>query len=392
MAKIIHILPHNIEGFMAGDYSNFDHHSSRFLAKIADFWQKQNPSLVLNQELWTLSKKLKEPQTFQHQKGFAVKLFPISNRLPLPLETSKALLNEVKNYQAQEPIVWHLHSYYLLMNDFLAAALAKRKQKYVMHFRGAGFSQSPKGFFYSLYHYLIGLRLAFKKASYLFIQNQDEIKRIKRWRLAKEQQIVYFPNTVPLANLASPSQRNQDSLKQQWKLLIAGRAEKITNSPANMKALNKILKQNQQCLLEIAGLKTENQLLNKLKASFPKQVVLTSWLDKKTLLAKFQQADLLLYITEKEGSPMGLIEALSQGLPAISFDTEGVRDVVQNNFNGYLIKDIKELPDKIKEAANQPQKLSAMRANALNHIKSHFADELYFPKLIEMYLSLIHNS
>jgi glycosyltransferase involved in cell wall biosynthesis len=84
---------------------------------------------------------------------------------------------------------------------------------------------------------------------------------------------------------------------------------------------------------------------------------------------------------------MGLIEAQSQGLPVISFDAEGVRDIIKNGFNGYLVNNIQELPIKIKELLGDPQKLRIFSQNAVENIKKNFIDEKYFPKLIDVYLN-----
>ena len=82
MPKIIHILAHNIEDFITGDYSSFDNHTIRFMEKINKFSNNK-----YEQELWLLSKK-DFSTTVTHKKGFKIRLFPISIKLPLPLEIS----------------------------------------------------------------------------------------------------------------------------------------------------------------------------------------------------------------------------------------------------------------------------------------------------------------
>jgi glycosyltransferase involved in cell wall biosynthesis len=386
MTKIIHILPHNIEDFMAGDYHNFDHHLVRFLVKINQFQQQGRPQAVLQQELWVASKKLKKMKEVQHEKGFQVKLFPISLKLPLPLEISFPLMRAVWQQAKQTGIIWHLHSYYLWMNDFLSLILAIKKRPFLVHFRGGGFSNSARGFLYSLFHHLIGLRFSLGLAKLAFIQNQDEIKRVRQWRLANPSKIIYFPNSIPLSEI-KPKQNFSFQKEQGLKTIIAGRIAKITRRKENLQILQIILTDYPSFYLEIIGLKQKSPALEELKNTFPERFILTSWLNKKELLEKIRQADLLLYITEREGSPMGLIEAQSQGLPVISFDAEGVRDIIKNGFNGYLVNNIQELPIKIKELLGDPQKLRIFSQNAVENIKKNFIDEKYFPKLIDVYLN-----
>lgn len=52
----------------------------------------------------------------------------------------------------------------------------------------------------------------------------------------------------------------------------------------------------------------------------------------------YAKASLFIMTSRWEGLPLVLIEAISVGLPIISFDCEtGPRDIVQNNYNGYLV-------------------------------------------------------
>lgn len=391
MTKIIHILPHNIEDFMAGDYTNFDHHSTRFLAKVKYFWQKTNNNEALAQELWILSKILKQPQEFQHQNGFLVRTFPISLKLPLPLEISFSLLKQVKKYQSQEPIIWHLHSYYLLMNSLLAVKLKRKKQKFVMHFRGGGPSFTLKAFWYTCLQYLFTLRIALNLASYVFVQNHTEEKRVLNFLGVKKEKVVYFPNSVAENQIASENSLSQN-IPQTIKLIIAGRIEKITHKPKMVKILEKILSQNQKLNLEIIGLKNQNQLLENLKQKFPLRITLFSWLIKSQLLEKFKQGDIFMHVNAKEGfegSPMTLIEAQSQGLLAIACDIAGVRDVIKDSFNGYLVKQIADISAKISELCQNPQKIAQLKKNSLKNIRNNFTDEKYFPQLIKIYSTLL---
>lgn len=51
-----------------------------------------------------------------------------------------------------------------------------------------------------------------------------------------------------------------------------------------------------------------------------------------------QKSDIFWHLSVTEGMPLAIIEAMALGLPIIGFDVEGVRDVVSDNRNGYLVK------------------------------------------------------
>lgn len=379
---------------MAGDYNNFDHHSTRFLVKVKNFWEKIRPEQELKQELWTISKKFTTTQIIRHEKGFLVRLFPISLKLPLPLEVSLPLLKEVKKYKTQEPTIWHLHSYYLFMNDLLAVRLASKKQKFVTHFRGGGPSYTVKALWYTAYHYLIGLRIALNFSRYVFVQNHDEEKRVINFLAVKKEKVIYFPNSLPNSNIIAENTLPRVSGRQ-IKIAYAGRVEKITHNPRILLILERIISENENCFLEIIGVRQPDEILIELQKRFLERITLTGWLKKDELLAKLRSMDLFLHINTKEGfegSPMTLIEAQSQGVPGIAVDISGVRDVIKDGYNGYLFKGINNLQSAINNAIKNRDNLTRLRANSLRNTRENFTDEKYFPKLIKIYKELLKPS
>lgn len=388
MAKIIHILPHNIEDFIATDYDDFDHHSIRFLERIEKFAKEK--SLFFEQELWVLTKNNKNFFEVKHKKGFIVKFFPVSIKLPLPLEISFSLLKEVINFKESEKTIWHLHSYYLFMNDLIAPILFFKKQKFLMHYRGGGPSFTPKAFLYTLYHYLIGLRITLNLANFVLVQNHDEEKRIMNFLRVKKNKIIYFPNSLPENTIYW----NKKFKNEFFKIIFVGREEKLKNKKELKKLFENLLLENNKIIIEIVGVKNKNKLdiFLKLEKRFKERFLISPWLNKEKLFEKYKKADIYFHTNTKgsfEGSPNTIIEAQSQGLPVIAFDIEGVRDIIKNEWNGYLVKNYNEIKEKILFLKNNREKLTEMSKNATGVIKNNFSDEIWFLKLIEVYNKLI---
>lgn len=64
--------------------------------------------------------------------------------------------------------------------------------------------------------------------------------------------------------------------------------------------------------------------------------------------------DLMLNVSESEGVPVSLMEAISFGTPVVATNVGGIPEIIQNNYNGRLIeKDFssRKLAEKIKEFA-----------------------------------------
>lgn len=392
MAKIIHLLSHNIEDFIATDYDNFDHHSIRFMEKVRKFSEMVGANF--EQELWTLTKRKQFFET-HHQKGFKIKFFPISIKLPLPLEISFPLLKEILSFgrrtsevasEVESGIVWHLHSYYLFMYDFIAPLLWLKKQKFLMHFHGGGPSYRLKSILYTIYHYLIGLRITLNLADFVLALNRDEERRIIKFLRVKKEKVIYFPSAIESSLLPEIEPRTRNFPSPYFRIVIASRIEKIKEKDVIISILKKVLQKNRNSVIEIIGLREPDKSLLNFQWKNQQQVELTGWLGQQELLEKFYRAHLMLHLFRKnEGSPITLIEALSQGLPVLAFDVEGVRDAVINNYTGWLVKNFKEFEKKLEETVKNPEKALKIKKNCQEIVRKNFLAENYFPKLIKIY-------
>lgn len=88
----------------------------------------------------------------------------------------------------------------------------------------------------------------------------------------------------------------------------------------------------------------------------------------------YKKASLFLFTSKMEGFGMVLLEAMSFGVPCISFDCHsGPRDIIKNNYNGFLIPcyDEKEFERCVCDYINMPDnKKKIYQNNALDTILS----------------------
>ena len=81
----------------------------------------------------------------------------------------------------------------------------------------------------------------------------------------------------------------------------------------------------------------------------------------------YQKASIFVFTSRMEGFGMVLLEAMSFGIPCISYDCpSGPRDIIENGRNGYLIKngDMTDFTSKINALINMESKLSILGAEA----------------------------
>jgi glycosyltransferase involved in cell wall biosynthesis len=88
--------------------------------------------------------------------------------------------------------------------------------------------------------------------------------------------------------------------------------------------------------------------------------------------AFFRLADLYIFPSRHESYGLTLLEALQAGLPAISFDHQGARDIVAESGEfACLVRDTGELAVTIRELLQSPERRAAMGQNGRDFAKKH---------------------
>jgi glycosyltransferase involved in cell wall biosynthesis len=104
----------------------------------------------------------------------------------------------------------------------------------------------------------------------------------------------------------------------------------------------------------------------------------------------YNAADIYV-LTSKSDSvievPISIIEALSSGIPVITFDVNAVSEIVKHGFNGYLVEDgnFREMKLKIAQLINDPSLLKYFSINARSFALNNFSYDIIGHKLYEAY-------
>lgn len=80
-------------------------------------------------------------------------------------------------------------------------------------------------------------------------------------------------------------------------------------------------------------------------------------IEKSELIEEYLNSSLFVSCSEKESFCLSLMEAMTVGVPAVAFYEESLCDVINNDINGYLIKNgsIEDMADKILEIMNNTE-------------------------------------
>jgi len=92
-----------------------------------------------------------------------------------------------------------------------------------------------------------------------------------------------------------------------------------------------------------------------------------------------------------EGVPKSLIEAASTGLPIVTYDVPGCREIVRNGENGFLVplKDVRSLADAIEELLRNPEMRYKMGKRSREIVENEFAEEHIIRQTLALYKGLL---
>lgn len=258
----------------------------------------------------------------------------------------------------------------------------KGKYKIILehHLEKNYLKKSAKNFLYKLkavYFIYKEKKLIDLYDEFLVLTNQDK----KQWNNEK---IKVIPNPLPFF----PTKISALTSK---KIISVGRLEKQKGYDILLDIWNIVSKKYPDWILEIYGDGREKEnLQNKInKLGLEKSFLLKGV--EKNILNKYLESSIYIMSSRFEGMPMVLLEAMSCGLPVISFDCPcGPRDMIRNNKDGFIIEfgNIEEMAKKIEELIVNDEKRSFFGKNARKSIEKYSKDKI-MKKWIELFESYL---
>lgn len=136
------------------------------------------------------------------------------------------------------------------------------------------------------------------------------------------------------------------------KIVAVGRLEPVKGFDKLIMAWKQVVNIYPDWVLEIVGTGSDEERLKHLVQGLDitNQVVFFGHALK--IAHNYTNSSALVLSSQQEGFGLVLIEAMSHGLPCISFDCDsGPRDIIENGINGYLVEDqsVEDLVEKIEQ-------------------------------------------
>ena len=177
----------------------------------------------------------------------------------------------------------------------------------------------------------------------------------------------------------------EDNIKNTFDLLFLGRLTHQKNPERLIQLMEMIKKKKKDIKLAIVGDGEKRDVLEKMVEEYK--------LSKNVCFFGFQgnpfpimsKCKILIMTSFYEGTPMAALEAQCLGLPIISTPVDGLKDIIINDYNGYLSDDNDIISNKIVEILNDEKELTQLQCNS----KKRFNDINDIKKYKEKLLSFL---
>ena len=179
---------------------------------------------------------------------------------------------------------------------------------------------------------------------------------------------------------------------QKIKILFLSRIEKEKGIYKLLDVYQHLKSVDNQFELVFAGDGTELEALKtKVESDEFKDVHILGFVEGKEKVEIFKQANIFVFLSEFEGMPNAVLEAMAFGLPVVTTNVGGITSVFSNEKNGYLIDDydINELSKYLQEIVKTED--SYCNIGFANHRKAqeHFMSPIVSKRILNIFEDVI---
>jgi glycosyltransferase involved in cell wall biosynthesis len=318
------------------------------------------------------------------------------NFIEVPFERSgKNLLHEwkcirmlAKHYRQLKPdIIHHVTLKAALLGSFAAKISGHINVINAISGLGYNFTDGRNGALQKFIRFI--MRKSFQSNNFYFIlQNPDDIEMMERQKLVPENQyklikgsgvdLKEFPFTPPV-------------IKDNIQILFPARIlydKGVIELIEAAKSLEKEWKG--KAIFVLAGDCDENNKAVVHEEDLKKHLIpgYIEWIGfRKDMITQYQQSDIIVLPSYREGLPKSLIEACAIGRPIITTDVPGCRECVVDGYNGRMIpvKTVVPLANAIEELCENKYLREKMGNNSRALAVQEFSIESVIDKTFEIY-------
>ena len=229
----------------------------------------------------------------------------------------------------------------------------------------------------------IGFLWATRKIKHIFWVSKSAMSDYYFRRLVSKKSSV-LPNILDLESLNKRANEPEGEYED-FDIVYLGRLAYPKNPMRFVEIVNLIAKDKPTIKAAIIGTGVQAKLTQNIIEEYGLQnnVKMTGFVNNPLTILK--RAKALVMTSFWEGTPMSSLEALGLGIPVFSTPVDGLRDLIINDFNGFLSESNEELSNKLIKLLNDNEYQKFLSMNALSTAKKHNDVGRYLKSIFSAY-------
>ncbi len=309
-----------------------------------------------------------------------------------PVKDLKSLFSIYKILKQEKPGIVHTHSSKAgIIGRFAARMCGIKNIIHTIH----GFSFNDTQSFLKKNLFIFLEKIGAKISKYLIPVSVENTTKGLQNNIGKKEQYHYIRLGIDIENFKNfkdkPSLKKELNIDEKDFLVTTiGPFKPQKNLPDFIKIAKDISENHKNFKFVIVGdgtlRKSFEQLIKEYNIS--DKIFLLGW--RRDISNILNSSDFFVMTSLWEGLPISTIEAMCCGLSPVVNDVDGQREIIKNDFNGFLVKpyDIKTTEEKILLLAHNKQLKNTLSINAKNSIDNTFSIDYMIKKHEELYSSL----
>lgn len=248
------------------------------------------------------------------------------------------------------------------------------------------------------YLYNHNLRSGFKRLSegWLLRRNNDTVICVSK-RVAQAVQNAYriddtrircIPNGIVIPETTIAGTGSHAEVTNGAVIVITvGRLSDQKNYRALLNCWRGVTRVSTDAVLWFVGDGEERDMLQEhtRRLRLEDKVKFWGWQEPSAVFDLLSQADVFVLSSRHEGLPTAILEAAGMGLPVVSTDVSGVRDIVKDGCSGYVVADMQEMERALVRLIEIKQLRQEMGERGRELIIGHYSVERYITQVEALY-------
>jgi glycosyltransferase involved in cell wall biosynthesis len=236
----------------------------------------------------------------------------------------------------------------------------------------------------------------YKKADAHIVLSERFKEDLLRWGFKDP---IHVETTVVADVCLTDASREYAAARTRTNLLYLSRVEVAKGVSELLEAYQILKNRNPAYTLTIAGDGPHLEALKSRAAAMAlSDVVFTGYVAGAAKVECYRQGGVFCFLSYTEGMPNAMLEALAMGLPVVSSDAGGLRDILQDGENGFIVPFIKDGAPEKKfnplEVANSIQRLAEDRElyDRIADFNWHYARRRFAAPVVAKRLEAIYRT